>query len=125
MFSEAVTAGAAAATAGVAARRLGWGDEERGREGLPLYLIYYCYWEIFWGALVHPWRWMGPQVARCHKGSSQSSVTPVPGDLMPSSGLYGHQAHKWYRHTCTQDTRTHKIKCKHTFYDPNNNMNWV
>jgi hypothetical protein len=27
---------------------------------------------------------------------SQPSVTPVPGDLMSSSGLFGYQGHKWY-----------------------------
>jgi hypothetical protein len=50
-------------------------------------------------------------------GSPHPSVTPVPGHLMPSSGLCGHQAHKWYRHTCRQDTHTRKTGCKETLYE--------
>lgn len=30
------------------------------------------------------------------RGGSQSSVTSVPGDLMNSSGLHGHQLHTWF-----------------------------
>ena len=30
-------------------------------------------------------------------GSSQPSLTPVSGDPMPSSGLFGHQACRWRR----------------------------
>ena len=38
----------------------------------------------------------GPRFNSQHPhGSSQVSVTPVPGDLIPSSGLHGHQAHTW------------------------------
>lgn len=29
------------------------------------------------------------------KGSSQLSITPIPGDLMPSFGLQRHQPHMW------------------------------
>lgn len=31
-------------------------------------------------------------------GGSQPSLSPVPTDLMPSSGLHGHQAHTWCTH---------------------------
>ena len=33
------------------------------------------------------------------------SKSPVPGYLIPSSGLYGHQG---YMYTCRQNTHTHK-----------------
>jgi hypothetical protein len=35
---------------------------------------------------------------------SQSSVTPVPGDLMPSSGLHGYQTNTWF--TCIHVDKT-------------------
>lgn len=35
--------------------------------------------------------------SRC--GGSESSVTPVPEDLVTSSNLKGHQASRWCRHT--------------------------
>jgi hypothetical protein len=43
------------------------------------------------------------------RGGSQLSVTIVPGDLMPSSGLCGYQAHMWYTgiHTCRQAEHPH------------------
>lgn len=31
---------------------------------------------------------------------TQESVTPVPRDSIPASGLCGHQAHKWYTDIC-------------------------
>ena len=37
------------------------------------------------------------------------SVTPVPGDPMPSSGLQGHCMHVVDRQTCRQNPYTHKI----------------
>lgn len=39
-------------------------------------------------------------------GSPQPSITPVPGDLTPSSGVLGHQAHKWYTDTHVDKTHT-------------------
>lgn len=40
-------------------------------------------------------------------GSSQPAVTPAPGNLTPSSGLWEHQVHTvTYRHTCRQNTHT-------------------
>lgn len=41
---------------------------------------------------------------------------------MPSSGLKGHQAHTQYTyiHTCTQNTRTHKIKVIKSLKNENN-----
>ena len=44
--------------------------------------------------------------------NSQLSMTPVPGDLMPSSGLCRHCMHVVYRHTCWQICIQHKIKTK-------------
>lgn len=39
----------------------------------------------------------GPELDSQHPySSSQTSLTPVPGDLMPSSGFHRHQAHMWY-----------------------------
>ena len=38
---------------------------------------------------------------------STHSVIPVPGDLMPSSGLCGHQAHVWYTHRHAGKTFIH------------------
>ena len=43
-------------------------------------------------------------------GSSQVCASPVPGDLMPSSGLHRPCRHRVYRHTCRQNTHTHKMK---------------
>lgn len=67
-----------------------------------------------------PWSWRmaqeiqalcscrGPGLGSQHShGSTLPSVTPVPGALMPSSDLFGQQAHKWY--TYKQTTQTHKI----------------
>ena len=42
--------------------------------------------------------------------SSQLSVAPVSGDLMPSPGLWGHRMYMVCRHACMQNTQTHKIK---------------
>ena len=42
-------------------------------------------------------------------GGSQSSVSPVLRDLMPSSGLHGYQV---CRHACRQNIQTHKINFK-------------
>ena len=41
-------------------------------------------------------------------GSSQLSLTPVPGDPVPTFGLLGQQAHVILRHTFKQNTHTHK-----------------
>lgn len=40
------------------------------------------------------------------RGGSRSSITLVPGDLMPSSGLLGHRTHMrcTYIHTCGAHT---------------------
>lgn len=43
-------------------------------------------------------------------GVPQLSVTPVLGALMPSSGLHGHQAPRWCRYACKQNTCTHEIE---------------
>jgi hypothetical protein len=40
--------------------------------------------------------------------SSQASVTPVPGDPMPSSGLHGYQVHIWYTNTHVGKTPIYK-----------------
>jgi hypothetical protein len=32
-------------------------------------------------------------------GGSQTSVTPVPGALMPSFDLFGHESHMVHKHT--------------------------
>lgn len=40
-------------------------------------------------------------------GSSQPSVTLVPGDSMSSSGLYGHSIHKMHKHLWRQNAHTH------------------
>lgn len=37
-------------------------------------------------------------------GCSQPPVNLVPGDLMPSSGISGHQKHMWYTHINTDQT---------------------
>ena len=42
-------------------------------------------------------------------GGSQSSVTPVPDDLIPS-GLHGHHIHMVFRHTHQQNHPTHTDK---------------
>lgn len=48
-------------------------------------------------------------IPRTHKGSSQSSVTVVSGDLMLSSGLGGYQAHTWCKDMhANKNTHTHK-----------------
>ena len=40
----------------------------------------------------------------------KSAVTPVPGDLMPSSGLCGYCVHVVHRHTHRLNIHTRKIK---------------
>jgi hypothetical protein len=47
-------------------------------------------------------------------GPSQPSVTPFPGDPVPSSGLYGHCTHIVYKHTGRQGNYTHEIIYTHT-----------
>ena len=47
-----------------------------------------------------------------HNCDSQPSVTPVPGDLTPSSGILVYCMHMMHRHTCRQNTHIHKIKKK-------------
>lgn len=41
---------------------------------------------------------------------TQLSVTPVPWDPVPFSGLCRHYMCMVHRHTCRQNTFTHKIK---------------
>ena len=57
------------------------------------------------------WTFRGPGLDSQHPhGSSQLSVTPVSGDLMPSSVLLGDQAlHMVHRHTCKQKAHIHKL----------------
>ena len=43
------------------------------------------------------------------KASSQLSVTVLPGDLMPTSGLHGHYMYFINKHTCRQNTHIHEI----------------
>lgn len=38
------------------------------------------------------------------------SITPVPGDPLPSSGFLGYYMHMVHRHICSQNTFIHKIK---------------
>lgn len=45
-------------------------------------------------------------------GAAQLSEIPVPWDPMSSSSLNGHCMHMVHRHTCRQNTYTHKIKMK-------------
>ena len=50
----------------------------------------------------------GPRFNSLHPhGGSQPSITPVPGDPMPSSNLQGHQAHMWQTYTYRQNIHTH------------------
>jgi len=50
-----------------------------------------------------------PSSSQHPHGSSQSSASPVPGDLTPSSGLQSkHTVHTYKTHS--QNTHTHKIK---------------
>jgi len=46
-----------------------------------------------------------------HRGSPLS-VTPVPGDLMPSSGLHRYCKHKAHIHACRKNTHTLRVKFK-------------
>ena len=39
---------------------------------------------------------------------AQFSVTLVPGDPIPSSGLHGYYMHMEHRDICKQNTQTHK-----------------
>jgi hypothetical protein len=41
--------------------------------------------------------------------STQMPVTPLPGDPVPTSGLYGHCIHVAYRHTHRQNIHTHEM----------------
>lgn len=43
-------------------------------------------------------------------GSFQSSITPFPEGLMPSSHLQGHQACTWHRNIHTRKILIHVIK---------------
>jgi hypothetical protein len=43
-------------------------------------------------------------------GSSERSVTPVPGDLTPSSDHPGHCVHEVHRYICRQNTHAHTNK---------------
>ena len=53
---------------------------------------------------------IGPGINSQHlHGGSQASVTPVLGNLMPSSDLHGHQAHKWCTDTHAGKTHTHTV----------------
>lgn len=53
----------------------------------------------------------GPGLGTQHPlGNLQLSTTTVLGHLMLPSDLCMHQAHMWYRYTCTQNTNTHKLK---------------
>jgi hypothetical protein len=42
-------------------------------------------------------------------GNSQLSVTSIPSDLMPSSGLQGHYTQMVHMLMCKKSTHTHKI----------------
>jgi hypothetical protein len=46
--------------------------------------------------------------------SSQPCVTPVLWELMASSGLCGHQAHKWFTNICAGKTLIHIKSSKST-----------
>jgi hypothetical protein len=48
-----------------------------------------------------------------HDGS-QTSITKTPGDLRHSSGLCENYTHMLHRHTCKQNTHTHKINIKNS-----------
>jgi len=48
----------------------------------------------------------GSNSQHCH-GGSQPCITPVPGYLIFSSGLFKYQSHMCYRHTCRENTHTH------------------
>lgn len=41
-----------------------------------------------------------------HMMDSQSSLTPVPGDLIPSFGFHGYRAHMWHTN------KNHKCKMR-------------
>lgn len=42
---------------------------------------------------------------------SQPSVTPGPGNMVPSSDLYRHWVCKWYHvHTCSKNIHAYKYK---------------
>ena len=47
------------------------------------------------------------------QGGLLSSVTPVAGDLMPSSGLYRHCTCMMLVHGCRQNTRVHLERGSH------------
>lgn len=46
-------------------------------------------------------------IPRSHMATHDPSITPVLGDLMPSSGLLWHQAHKWDTDTQADKTPIH------------------
>lgn len=54
-------------------------------------------------------------------GGSQSSLSPVPTDLMPSSGLPGYQARTWCTHMHTSKTHIKgnekHLRTKEKFYE--------
>jgi hypothetical protein len=49
------------------------------------------------------------------QGSSQPSVIPVPGDLIPSTDLFRHCTHVVHSHTCRPYTHTYKTKINKNF----------
>lgn len=40
---------------------------------------------------------------------AQNNLVVVPGNLMPTSGLYGHCVHMVHEHECRQNIYIHKI----------------
>lgn len=52
----------------------------------------------------------GPGFDSQHPGSSQLSVTPVPGDPVSFSGLLWHQIYIWFTDMHASKTHTHKNK---------------
>ena len=61
---------------------------------------------------IHGYSTKGPRFESQHPlVGSQAYETSVPGDPVSTSGLYRHQAHTVVcKHTCRQNTHTHKIK---------------
>jgi hypothetical protein len=57
------------------------------------------------------------QTANIHMASSYPSLTLVPGDLMPSSDLVGHQVSTWCLDRQNTETHTHEEKHKTAGHD--------